>query len=334
MTVNCYLPYTDAQIERLPRKLSEYARWQSTETELNPFLGRFHWVLQTQLHLQAAGVDARLTNQLGAAGILYTHVECLAYGTRPIKDQLIIAALVDKDIPLPHAFLHVTHNPVQRLPFFGHYRYVDPWPQVGLIPRDPARGYRFENVYFMGNPEHLHPFFLSSAFTCELQRLGLRLVVPMPSEWHDFSEADCLIAVRNFGTSRSHVQRPALKLFNAWFAGIPAILGYESAYRHVGNINADYLEVQSESEVLQRMKYLADNLDGRKSLIGNGQTRTKEITGQAIRDQWITLLEDLIYPRFAKLRFNRASRAQATTMGALREKLLWRFPGRFPGRFL
>lgn len=118
MTLHCYLPCTDAQFERLPRKLSDYAQWQASETELNPFLGRFHWVLQTQPHLQAAGVDSRLTNRPGEAGILYSHVECLPYGIRPSKKQLLIAALVDKDVPLPYAFLHVTHNPVQRLPFF------------------------------------------------------------------------------------------------------------------------------------------------------------------------------------------------------------------------
>jgi len=329
MTVQCYLPYTDAQLERLPRSMAEYARWQSTETELNPFLGRFHWVLQTQLHLQAAGVDARLTNRLEAAGVLYSHVECLTYGIRPLKDQVLIAALVDKDIPLPHAFLHITHNPVQRLPFFARYRYLDPWPQIGLIPRNPKRGPRFENVYFMGNPEHLHPFFLSTYFTDELQQLGLRLVVPRPNEWHDFSEADCLIAVRNFGTSMTHLQRPALKLFNAWLAGIPAILGYESAYRHRGKINSDYLEVQSESEVIQRLKYLADHVGARQVLTGNGEVRAREITGHAVRDRWIRLLEDLIYPHFKKLRGNQACRVQALTMGSLRERVLWRLPGRF-----
>ena len=329
MTVHCYLPYTDAQLERLPRRLSEYASWQSTETELNPFLGRFHWVLQTQLHLQAAGVDARLTNDLGAAGVVYSHVECLAYGIRPLKDQLLIAALVDKDIPLPHAFLHITHNPVQKLPFFTRYRYLEPWLQIGLIPRDPKRGQRFENVYFAGNPEHLHPFFLSTTFTHELRRLGLKLVVPKPNAWHDFSEADCLIAVRNFGTAIPHLQRPALKLFNAWLAGIPAILGYESAYRHVGRINSDYLEVQSESEVIQRLTYLATNIAARQALILNGEKQARGITEDAIRNRWISLLEDFVYPASVNLRLNQLSRAQALGMGALRERLLWRFPARF-----
>jgi len=328
MTLHCYLPCTDAQFERLPRKLSDYAQWQASETELNPFLGRFHWVLQTQPHLQAAGVDSRLTNRPGEAGILYSHVECLPYGIRPSKKQLLIAALVDKDVPLPYAFLHVTHNPVQRLPFLSRHHYISPWPQFGLIPRNPTRGDRFENVHFVGNPENLHPFFSSTLFQDELRRLGLKLIVPQPRDWH-FSEADCVIAVRNFGTSISHLQRPALKLFNACLAGVPAILGFESAYRHIGRVNSDYLEAQSESEFHQSLKYLASNTAARRVLIDKGDGRARQITEKAIRGQWISLLEGVVYPHFAKWKSNQITRAQALAMGRIRERLSWRFPARF-----
>ena len=155
------------------------------------------------------------------------------------------------------------------------------------------------------------------------------MIVPKPSNWHDFSNADCVIAIRNFGASIAHVQRPALKLFNAWLARTPAILGFESAYRQIGRINSDYLEAQSESEVIQHLKLLASSVQVRQALIDKGEIRAQEITELAIRGQWISLLEDVVYPHFVKWKSNQVMRARALAVGQIREKLSWRFPARF-----
>jgi hypothetical protein len=329
MQLSCFIPCSDAQLARLPKRLSEYLDWQEAESELNPFLGRYHWVLQTQLQLQLAGIDARLTNRTDGNGILYSHVECLPYDLKPTRNQLLMAALVDKEVILPHAFLHITHNPLQKLPLFSASCYMPPWPQIGLIPRATGRGNRFENLVFMGNQEHLHPFFSSQIFRGEIERMGIKLVIPKPKDWNDFSSCDCIIALRNFGDSTPHKNRPALKLFNAWRAGVPAILGFESAYRHIGCAGSDYLEALSEQEVLEKIRLLASNAQLRRQLIASGLIRATEVTDQAIRERWKTLLEKTVYPYYERWRSSRLTRSKAFTVGAAKERLLWRIPTRF-----
>lgn len=78
MQFHCYIPCTDAQLARMPKALADYVAWQNSEVEPNPYLGRFHWVLQTQLQLHIAGLDLRLTNRIDSAGYKFTPCESLA----------------------------------------------------------------------------------------------------------------------------------------------------------------------------------------------------------------------------------------------------------------
>ena len=253
-----YLPCLAPQFQRLPRRLQEYADWQKTETELSPFMGRYHWVLQTYLQLREVSANVYVVRELPTDGIVISHVECLDYGQRPSPKMLLVSLLVDKDIPLPHASLHVTHNPVQRLPLMLRQHYIPPWPQIGLVPRSAARGRRFENVAFVGYPENLHRDLASEKFARSLADLGLCLVIPAPADWHDFSEIDVVLAVRNFGCADLHLNKPALKLYNAWLAQVPAVLGFESAYRREGQPGVDYLEATSADDILVALRRLAD----------------------------------------------------------------------------
>jgi hypothetical protein len=330
--INCYLPCTQEQLARMPKTIEQYLDWQAKETELNPFLGRFHWVLQTQIHLSAAGMPARLTNQLDEPGVLYTHVDCLPYGTRPTTEQIIVAALVDKELPLPNAWLHITHNPAQRLPWFGRHQYMTPWPQIGLVSRNPARGDRFENVYFMGNSEHLHPHFRTEAFQNELGQLNLKLVVPSAKDWHDFSEADCVMAIRNFGTENKHIERPALKLINSWLAGTPAILGHETAYREVGREGIDYLEASSEQMVLDALKRLSRDASFRRGVAAKGIERRAQFSDDSLKAHWAEIFEKLIFPQLHRLNASRLLQYRELTLRKFRERAYWRYPKAFARR--
>lgn len=63
----------------------------------------------------------------------------------------------------------------------------------------------------------------------ELSKLGLKWKVIPKEGWHDYREIDVVVALRPKSTKK-HFCKPATRLYNAWIAGVPAILPNESAY--------------------------------------------------------------------------------------------------------
>ena len=98
------------------------------------------------------------------------------------------------------------------------------WPQTGLRPRDPARGERFENIAYYGLPERLAPQLRSQDFERRMQSLGFRFRVVERNCWDDYRETDAVLAVRSFA-QLPFDKFPPSKLYNSWFAGVPALLG-------------------------------------------------------------------------------------------------------------
>jgi len=327
--VQFYLPCTQAQFDRLPTRLDDYNSWQSSETELKPYTGRYHWVLQTYLHLRAAGEAVELLRELPSEGVVLAHIETLSYELRPSSDLLVVPLLVDKDIPLPYAPLHITHNPVQRLPLVMRSRYMPPWPQIGLIPRATDRGDRFETVSFLGFPENLHPSLAGASFAQQLRTLGLTLHIADPSRWHDFSEVDAVLAVRNFGRDAPHLTKPALKLYNAWLAGVPAVIGHETACRAEGKPGEDYVEATDEIQVHRALERLATDLAFRRQVVAGGLARMTRRDTESLRLKWSSLIRNELLPLHDRWRNDRAYRAGFTLAGQVRERLLWRRPGWF-----
>lgn len=66
-------------------------------------------------------------------------------------------------------------------------------------------------------------------------------------QWNDFSETDLVLAVRP-PSGDLHLRKPATKLCNAWLAGVPAMLGPESAYRSLRRDELDFIEVGARAE--------------------------------------------------------------------------------------
>jgi hypothetical protein len=327
-----YLPCSVAEYERLPRALKDYVPWQASETALSPFLGRYHWVLQTFLQLRDAGMDARLVRTLPAEGVVFSHVECLDYGIRPTERTMFIPMLVDKDVPLPHGAIHVTHNPAQRLPLGLRQHYIPPWPQIGLLPRAAVRGERFETVAFIGYPGNLHPALAGEDFAARLATLGLRLVIPPPNAWHDFSDIDAILAVRTFGRDERHLNKPALKLYNAWAAGVPAVLGFETAYRSDGRPGVDYLEATNADEVFQCLQRLAAEPSLHTGVVRAGHEAMRARSEAQLRTLWLQFIEGSVLPLYRTWTRAPLQRAAFQIAGAVRERLLWRRPAWFGER--
>jgi len=326
----CFLlPEPDSVLEALPTSIAEYWQWQGSAAQLTPYWGRYHWVLQTYLYLKDAGLQVVLRNTLPSRGVIVTHFDCVDYGYRPTPEQYLVIMLVDREVPHPRARLHVLHNPLQRLPLGLQHCYMPPWPQIGLIPRDPARGDRFETLGYFGYPHNLHADIVAESFQREIADLGLRMFVPPPAAWHDFSEVDCVMAVRNFGRDTTHLNKPSLKLFNAWLAGAPAILGHETAYRSEGQPGSGYLEATTPAELLEAIRLLRDDPVRRRALVEHGRAAVRAFGVDRTVERWRRLLRQHVAPQADSGAAAAFGALRRRAMGAVRERMLWRRPGWF-----
>lgn len=294
-----------------------------------PYWGRYHWVLQTWLQLREEGWPVELVRQLPEDGIVISHVDCFDYGLGLSPRRFVVALLVDREVPSPCAGIHVTHNPVQALPFGMRHRYIPPWPQVSLIPRAASRGRRFDTVGFFGYPNNLHPDLASSRFRRRLGSLGLDLVTPHPGDWNDFSHIDAVVAIRNFGHDEQHLNKPSLKLFNAWLANVPAVLGYEAAYRAEGLPGQGYLEATSENDAYAALARLAEQPRLRDSIVKTGASLVRTFSETATRQRWFRFIDAELVPAYAHWTSSVSTRFKHRIATAGKERLLWRMPGRF-----
>ncbi|ERT07383.1 hypothetical protein M595_2640 [Lyngbya aestuarii BL J] len=266
-------------------------------------LGIYAWILQTYLRLKADGFPCQLVDYFPQSGIVLTHRNCLSVHkpSKPGRNLLLICIKAESNF-YPYAQLHVVQNPeeVERINP-GHY--IPHWPQPGLIPRDYKRGERFENVVFFGHLNNLAPELLSDEWKNTLSQLGLNWCPiinknhwtdyqTIDPRWNDYSQADAVVAIRSFGKENKYINKPATKLFNAWLAGVPAVLGYESAYRAEGIPNFHYLEVTSLNELLFALKQLKSNQTIRKYLIRNAQSKLNQIHRDKITQNWRYFLEE------------------------------------------
>lgn len=276
-----------------------------------------------------AGLPVELVNRLPDEGIVMTHIDCLAYGFKPSRKLFLVALLVDREVPHPYAQFHITHNPLQKLHLGLAYRYMPPWPQVGLIPRSPTCGDRFEKIGFFGYPEHLDSHLQDFWFQQVLQNLGLSIVIPPPADWNDFSDVDAVLALRNFGSGNAHLNKPSLKLYNAWMAGVPAILGFETAFRSEGRSGEDYLEATSVDEVLAALRQLKAHPECRANIVRAGKTSVARYTPEATIARWIKLIQDELIPCCREWQSRRYRSWWNHVAGRVREGILWRRPGWF-----
>lgn len=326
----CFLlPEPDEVLEALPTSIAAYWQWQGSAAQITPYWGRYHWVLQTYLYLKEAGLPVVLHNAMPQRGVIVTHFDCVDYAFRPAPEQYLVIMLVDREVAHPRARLHVLHNPLQRLPLGLKHCYMPPWPQIALVPRDPARGERFETLGYFGYPHNLHADIVTESFQREIADLGLRMVVPPPAQWHDFSEIDCIMAVRNFGRETSHLNKPSLKLLNAWLAEVPAILGHETAYRHEGQPGRGYLEATTPVELLAAIRLLRDDPVRRRALVDHGRAAVREFAVARTVERWRRLLLQDVVAQSGTASASPLATLGQGAMAALRERVLWRRPGWF-----
>jgi hypothetical protein len=254
------------------------------------------WILQTYLRLRENGFPGTLVGTLPHEGIVIAYWDSVPIDFKPSAKLLIVGIIADGIYPHPYTQIRVVQNQKAALKFSSSY-YIPLWTQPGLIPRSASRGDRFETIAFFGAIPNLAPELQSPSWQAQLQELGLNWYVVEPDRWHDYSDVDAVLAVRSFD-KRDYFQKPATKLFNAWHAGVPAILGCESAYRAERQSDLDYIEVSSPDEVLAALKRLRDDPELRQSTIANGRLRAKETSVENLTARWGNFITQVAMPAY------------------------------------
>lgn len=261
--------------------------------------GVYAWTVQTYQNLRASGFPCEITVTRPTDGIMIAHRKSLPPDYVPPPGLLFICTRADATFH-PYAHWHVVLNRLQLSTWFPSV-YMPHWPQPGLIPRDPARGDTWENAAYFGDPGCISGEMHGDAWQDTLRHLQLQWRFVGPDKWHDFSDVDVVVAVRGFGVHR-HANKPPTKLFNAWHAGVPAVLGSESAYEQQRQGPLDYLEVQSFPEVIEALRRLKDDPALRREMAAHGFARARESDPAAITARWTEFLETTAIPAHATLR--------------------------------
>jgi len=284
------------------------ASWRALQPDVEParlLLGEDFWIVLTYCRLRDAGLPVVLDNRVPDDGIVVFY----AGDKRAVRAQLrngqraLLAAVRSDRHPVGFADCEIVQNASSA----ERALHVPHWPQPGLLPSDPARGTRIRTVLFPGTPQNLDAGFAAAPWQAFLRAHAIELrcsygagVAPSRAP-NDYRDVDVLLAVRPaaMGLVRN---KPAWKLFNAWLAGVPAILGAESGYRELRESPLDYLEAASPDAALQALQRLIDDPQLHAAMVANGHARGAAFTNAATLARWQELLFDTLAPRHAELR--------------------------------
>jgi len=266
------------------------------------------WIYQTWALLKHAGLHFPLVTELPEEGLVIMHADRSTKFLKddaPFSEKLFVVNIVADTRPHPRAHLNIVQNKAYH--YFTPYSLFMPhWSQAHLIMRDPARGERFENIVFFGYHSNIATELLTEEWNDTLRRtLGLYFYLQEAANWHDYSQVDCSIAIRDF-SHQKHFRRPATKLYNAWQAGVPFIGGNDSAFSSEGYPEKDYFKATSPNQVLKILERLKESPSLRHDVVNEGWKSKKIATRDAILDRWQQLVLETL-PQLAESWFKKSS---------------------------
>jgi len=302
-----YIP-EDINLGHIPKCAADYWDWRVSMAKEYRFLGNCDWTLQTYLRLKDRGFPCQLTRIPPANGIVIAHKDFLERITRPTPATLLVCLKSDR-APHPYAQVHVIQNPQDRVEklqeqLIASY-FVPHWLQSLIIPRNRKRGGRFENIGYLGSEIELAEEFKKESWKRSLKDLNFNWITSTNSkEWSNYEDIDALVAIRKCNSKIwEYNHKPASKLYNAWHAGIPAILGIESAYKAERKSELDYLEANYPEEVIRALQLLRDDRKLRENMVINGRSRAQETENDVLIKKWeyfFTGVASSAYERWCK----------------------------------
>jgi hypothetical protein len=236
---------------------------------------------------------------------------------RPAKGRPFVVS-VRNDFPRRRwVNLEFVHNKAQLGP---NAFWVPHAPQLGLIPRDPARGETFATVGYMGRPVNFVRFrglwqagfgTISEEIENLCASLNLKLVMRGADTWHDYSDLDVVLGIRDFSGRPFH-NKPAVKLVNSWIAGTPFIGGPDSGYLDVGEPYWNYLRVSTAGDLARALELLRKDPALRARLVERGKEAVMHYGFEETAQRWITLLNGPVKEAFLARRHAALGRFSAS----------------------
>lgn len=272
------------------------AAWRGFAPDAEPWrllLGEDYWIALSFARLRDAGLPVRLDNRLPVDGtvVFYAGHKRAVWRQHHRGNGALLVAVRSDRRPVGFADAEIVQNAASA---DGKRSFHLPhWPQPGLLPRDPARGATLRSLLFPGTPQNLHPDFASPRWHRFLAERGITFRQQdgaRPAAWPDYRDVDALLAIRPSG-ARLVRNKPAWKLFNAWLAGVPAILGPESGYRELREDPLDFLEADGLDGAMAAVDKLCDPAVY-AAMVAQGQRRGAAFTTAATVERWRALLED------------------------------------------
>lgn len=301
------VPTHEVTANSLPTEVRSYWEWIRSCKNIDSW-GPYDWTLQTYLHLKDGPVPCRLTHSMPSEGIVIAHRDFFPDDFRPGPKLLLVCIVADRDQPgltgrHKYAQLSLVQNPRDDMladpDHIWEAAFMPFWLQAGQIVRNEARGSKFENIAYFGQPQNLVQRLHESEWVRKLADLGLRWRIVPRWQWDDYSEIDATVAVRSFA-GRPFGYKPASKLFLAWRAGVPAVLGQESAYTAERRSELDYLEAATFEGALEALRRLRDDLPLRQAMVANGKQRIRDFLPERMIERWRVLLTETAVPAWIR----------------------------------
>ncbi|MGJ8640778.1 MAG: glycosyltransferase [Opitutaceae bacterium] len=298
-----YVPYREC-IDSIDEISNGYWDWINQFVSRNglKWTGPFSWTLQSYLILKNHGMNVQLAYEFPSDGIVITHTDFLKGANTEFSESYIIEIKPDRNMFDLRSNALIVQNKLDPILkstlswlFPAHFVYY--WPQPDMLKRELTRGTTFENIVFSGNI--VESMFDAEGFQDRCKQLGLEWTTHSREKWNDFSNVDCIVAVRGTGGNTA-VIKPATKLYNAWLAGVPAILSPDEAFMDLRRSDDDFLIAQSEDEAIAALKMLRDHPPLRERMIRNGLERSVEFTDSSLAEQWSEIFENQILPSYIK----------------------------------
>jgi hypothetical protein len=254
----------------------------------------YAWTLQTYYHLRSNGIACQLVDHDPDSGIVFVTRNDVGYLT-PSPRRFTVCMLADGG-DYPWAQFCVSQNPIEAAKD-ERYVYIPHWTQPNLVPRDQRRGNRISTLCYFGHPDQLATELKQEDWHRFLNELGIEFITVSAhtSQNTDYSDADFILAIRSFGPERFD-RKPATKLHNAQKAGIPAILGPESAYQQERSNEYDYIEATSYTELKQTLSALASDEEMRESYFSRARELRQKYSLQSEIDRWTQFIKNAVYP--------------------------------------
>jgi hypothetical protein len=241
-----------------------------------------------------------LTNRFPKEGIVVAHRYSLPDNLKP-KKQVIVCIKPDTR-KHPFAQLHITDNHSDNLNRSKIWpsKFIPHWTQIDLKPRDDKRC-QFCNVAFVGDPKNnLKEEFRHNQWAITLKKNNFNWKIINRDKWNDFSNIDAIVAVRPDFFDRRGSNKSLQKLYNAWTAGVPIIIGNGPEYQTEKKSDLDFIKANNSKEVLAALKRLRKDIKFRQQIIENGKQRAQEFSPEQTVEKWINFLHNVAVPYYQK----------------------------------